>query len=864
MLLIRQPGEETLNMKKTLLILTLCLVSLVVNGQGNKYIRSVSSLADLAAFTDPFTQVVAAQYGTALGDGNGGVFYRDPASTTATNALSVIEPYTLTGRWKRTDLSLLGGTATYTAQEILFGDGTSVPVTDSDLLFNTTGNILTGGEVMRLLDDDASNWVAIQAPGTISSDWTLTLPDNDGDANDLLLGNGSGTVSWSAFDTQDILFGTATGGVQQDPLFTYDLPNNRLTSGTDLRLYDEDESNHVTLTIPDISANQAFVIPGVDGTSGQVIQTDGSGNLTFVDQGSGGGFDGGDLADTRALQRYFNFLDKDFDGATGSGNYLSVSNNFAGWWGQTQLGTNTMIWPHTISTYLNLKDHDGSVQGLSGQYDTGNEEWSLAIDANQKLRLRFEDDTTGGLLTWTSAASIPTNQWTHIGLTWDAITWQTNDWAGFVFPPDSATNAVRFYMNGVSNTLTHSYSGTFGTLRNANFPLVLGNVQEGAGGDFNGYMGPFEVWNRRFWEGEMERLGTRNTVDIFTAKGDAGVSGQEIYTSDFSGGTDGWTGSGATLSGNYDSGVTDFSSTLRIEANGTTSSDATQTFTLVPGKLYALSLNLSVISGSNAQITADDGGEMEDGEIVRSLSTSVQFGGEVFTVGDNNDWTHRIYYFVADTASTAIQLMANRTSGAATDELLVQDIRLLEVGRHIALDPLRMTDTQNLAIDSSGNEFHAVAQPYTFDTTELPEFPIVANPNRSQFVSGTFTPSLQFGGASTGITYDNVYGRYQVIGGLCFYSVIMDLSSKGSATGNAEITGFPMPAYRFPSQAQPGTSSLIVFQTSGLTHSFTGYFRHTTATDFVMRLTTGIGTILQETDFLNSSIVITSGFYFIR
>ena len=860
---LAEPGEEILDMKKILLLITLCLASLVVHGQGNKYIRSVGSLADLAGFTDPFTQVVAAQYGTALGDGNGGVFYRDPASSTATNALSVIEPYTLTGRWKRTDLSLLGGTATYTAQEILFGDGTSTPATDSDLLFNTTGNILTGGEVMRLLDDDASNWVAIQAPGTIASDWTLTLPDNDGDANDLLLGNGSGTVSWSAFDTQDILFGTATGGVQQDALFTYDLPNNRLTSGTDLRLYDQDESNHATFTIPDISANVAFALPGVDGSAGEVLETDGSGNLTFG-SGGGAGFNGGDLADTRALDRYFDFLNTDFDGATGSGNYMSISNNFAGWFGMSQLSTNTMIWPHTISTYMNLKDHDGSVQAVTGQYDTGQEEWDLAIDANQKLRLRFNDTANTGVLTWTSAATIATNEWTHIGLTWDAITWQTNDWAGFVFPPDSATNAVRLYINGTSNTLTHSFSGTFGTLQNANEPLVLGNNMEGSGGDFNGYLGPYEIWNRRFWSGEMERLGTRSSIDMFTAKGDAGISGQEIYTSDFSGGTDGWSGSGATLSGNYDSGVIDFSVTLRVEADGTTSSDATQTFTLEPGKLYALSMNLSVISGSDAQITADDGGEMEDGAIVRTLTSSAQFGGEVFTVGNNNDWTHRIYYFIADTASTTIQLMANRTSGAATDEVLFQDIRLIEVGRHIALDPLRMTTTQNMAVDSSGNEFHMTAQPFTFDTTEIPEFPIIGNPNRSQFVSDTFTPALQFGGGSTGITYDAQYGRYQVIGGICYFTVVLDLSSKGSSTGNAEITGFPIPAYSFPGQQQPGNCALSIFQVSGLTHAFTGYFRQTVATDFVMRLTTGIGTIVQDTDMLNTSIIITSGFYFIR
>ena len=44
--------------------------------------------------------------------------------------------------------------------------------------------------------------------------------------------------------------------------------------------------NKVKLTTPDtLAANRTFKLPGADGTSGQVLQTDGNGNLTFVDPG---------------------------------------------------------------------------------------------------------------------------------------------------------------------------------------------------------------------------------------------------------------------------------------------------------------------------------------------------------------------------------------------------------------------------------------------------------------------------------------------------------------------------------------------------------------------------------------------------
>ena len=47
--------------------------------------------------------------------------------------------------------------------------------------------------------------------------------------------------------------------------------------------------NKVKLTTPDtLAANRTFKLPGADGTAGQVLQTDGNGNLTFVNQFSDG------------------------------------------------------------------------------------------------------------------------------------------------------------------------------------------------------------------------------------------------------------------------------------------------------------------------------------------------------------------------------------------------------------------------------------------------------------------------------------------------------------------------------------------------------------------------------------------------
>ena len=55
----------------------------------------------------------------------------------------------------------------------------------------------------------------------------------------------------------------------------------------------------------------------------------------------------------------------------------------------------------------------------------------------------------------------------------------------------------------------------------------------------------------------------------------------------------------------------------------------------------------------------------------------------------------------------------------------------------------------------------------------------------------SWTPVLQFGGASTGITYTTQVGSYTRIGNVVTFTMNIVLSSKGSATGSAAVTGLP-------------------------------------------------------------------------
>jgi hypothetical protein len=63
-----------------------------------------------------------------------------------------------------------------------------------------TGDITLNAQAdLRFADSDSSNWVAFQAPATISANVTWTLPATDGTSAQALSTNGSGVLSWASF-----------------------------------------------------------------------------------------------------------------------------------------------------------------------------------------------------------------------------------------------------------------------------------------------------------------------------------------------------------------------------------------------------------------------------------------------------------------------------------------------------------------------------------------------------------------------------------------------------------------------------------------------------------------------------------------
>lgn len=75
---------------------------------------------------------------------------------------------------------------------------------------------------------------------------------------------------------------------------------------------------------------------------------------------------------------------------------------------------------------------------------------------------------------------------------------------------------------------------------------------------------------------------------------------------------------------------------------------------------------------------------------------------------------------------------------------------------------------------------------------------------------GTWTPTLSFGGGTTGITYGTQTGVYARLGDIIYCSFSIVLTNKGSSTGTATIGTLPFTSVSGITQGGPlGYTSLV-------------------------------------------------------
>jgi hypothetical protein len=108
----------------------------------------------------------------------------------------------------------------------VFNNGTNVvdAVTYLSSLTTTQVNI-TGQGDLRLEDTSGGEYVALQAPTTLASSYTLTMPVDDGTSGQALITDGSGNLSWSTAASGDV-YGPASA--TDEALARFDLTTGKL------------------------------------------------------------------------------------------------------------------------------------------------------------------------------------------------------------------------------------------------------------------------------------------------------------------------------------------------------------------------------------------------------------------------------------------------------------------------------------------------------------------------------------------------------------------------------------------------------------------------------------------------------------
>lgn len=129
------------------------------------------------------------------------------------------------------------------------------------------------------------------------------------------------------------------------------------------------------------------------------------------------------------------------------------------------------------------------------------------------------------------------------------------------------------------------------------------------------------------------------------------------------------------------------------------------------------------------------------------------------------------------------------------------------------------------------------------------------------YVESTFTPTITFGDLAVGATYSQQTGVYTQIGNVIHFSLFLNLSSKGTSTGNVKIEGLPLPVIGSifcpcSISLQNVTSGVGDTYISAYTYAGTSYIN-------IYKMVAGVKTVLANTDITNTSQFFIAGTYFV-
>lgn len=490
-------------------------------------------------------------------------------------------------------------------------------------------------------------------------------------------------------------------------------------------------------------------------------------------------------------------------------------------------------------------------------------EYRLYKDTANKLVFQIYDNTgSNGNWKFTSDSEIPLSEFFHAAVTYSGA--GPNSSNAF----SAASASVAMYVNAKSVSFSSVQSATYAGLGNTSESMKIGR---GNGSDYlKGFLTDVRIHAHALSLAEVKE-DMRGTILLKNQW--AGVYGGN-YSSTFSAGVDGWSGTGGTLTGNIDA-ISGQDDNLRIVPDTSTGTHRAFKVAILPaGKYVRMDFDYFIPSANSNvdgfRVDLGSGGATQTvttatfdawkrfsfSGVVNASNTSLYIyladGGSItFTDAGGDD-----LFYVRNIKSTEIGILADFRAGnfvngnwldrSTNDFVGVNNGSTLSgqsKGLHISTDSLAgTTDIINIEssvedvftvtadgslstegnvtinsqsdlrlADADSSNYIGFQAPATVSTNVVFTFPSsdgsanqVLKTNGSgtlswtdasiTYATGTWTPGVSFGSGTTGITYTAQEGYYVRINDQVTLHYYVELSSKGSAVGEARLTGFPFAA----------------------------------------------------------------------
>lgn len=206
---------------------------------------------------------------------------------------------------------------------------------------------------------------------------------------------------------------------------------------------------------------------------------------------------------------------------------------------------------------------------------------------------------------------------------------------------------------------------------------------------------------------------------------------------------------------------------------------------------------------------------------------------------------HRLVINKASATDTASLILKDNFSGRAELGLTGDDLL------HLKVSPDGAVWVEALSVSQGTGVISLPVGQLAFPSTQNPS----ANANTlDDYEEGTWTPSIKFGGASTGITYGPAtLGRYTKVGRLVTASCVCTLTNKGSATGSTTLDGLPFTAINDTIYAGAAVGYATAF--SGITGAVLAIVQPGTTRLLLSHSNNGTSTGLSNANLTNTSAI---------